>query len=274
MSSYKDGEVLSSNYRIWISGSELDINKKACITSINMLETVDGSDTCSINISDPEFLFIEDNIFIEDNSIKIQMGWSDVTTLQEFTGYISAIDIDFPENGVPKLVITCMDDTHLMNREKKNRTFKNTSNDKVVEQIVKSYGFNCVIESGYDFEVKETITQSNQTDINFITNLAGEEVYPFTARLVGKTFYYVKKGKLGTPKTSLTYMSYPHEIISFSPKINKETIQVEVGSSVLSSDKKVETSSISSSKTTDSKTGKGGGTTNNSNSSYTYNPNK
>lgn len=275
MSSYKDGELLAIEYDVWISGTQLDINKKACITSIEVKETVDGSDTCVIKISDPEFLYIEDNIFIEDNKIKVKLGWSGVTYREEFEGYISAIDVDFPSDGIPTLVVTCMDNTHLMNRKKKDNTFKNTTSAKVVQQIVKSYGFNCVVESGYDFETQETITQSQQTDIDFITKLAGDEVYPFTARLVGNTFYYVKKGRLGTPKMSLTYLQYPHEIISFSPKITKESAQVEVGSSVVSSSSKsLSTTKIKSKRTTDSKTGKGGGSTNSSNgSSYTYNPN-
>lgn len=275
MSSYKDGELLAIEYDVWISGTQLDINKKACITSIEVKETVDGSDTCVIKISDPEFLYIEDNIFIEDNKIKVKLGWSGVTYREEFEGYISAIDVDFPSDGIPTLVVTCMDNTHLMNRKKKDNTFKNTTSAKVVQQIVKSYGFNCVVESGYDFETQETITQSQQTDIDFITKLAGDEVYPFTARLVGNTFYYVKKGRLGTPKMSLTYLQYPHEIISFSPKITKESAQVEVGSSVVSSSSKsLSTTTIKSKRTTDSKTGKGGGSTNSSNgSSYTYNPN-
>lgn len=275
MASYKNGELLAIEYDVWISGTKLDINKKACITSIEVKETVDGSDICTIKISDPEFLYIEDNIFIEDNKIKVKLGWVGVTYRVEFNGYISAIDVDFPSDGTPALTITCMDNTHLMNRKKKDNTFKNTTSAKVVQQIAKSYGFNCVIESGYTFETQETITQSQQTDIDFITKLAGDEVYPFTARLVGNTFYYVKKGHLTTPKMTLTYLKYPHDIISFSPKITKESSQVEVGSSVInSSNKAMSSTTIKSSRTTDSKTGKGGGASNSSNgASYTYNPN-
>ena len=92
---------------------------------------------------------------------------------------------------------------------------------------------------------------------------------------MGNTFYYVKKGHLTTPKMTLTYLKYPHDIISFSPKITKESSQVEVGSSVInSSNKAMSSTTIKSSRTTDSKTGKGGGASNSSNgASYTYNPN-
>ena len=273
MSNYKQGGILSIVYDVWISGTMMGIDKKECINSIEIKETVDGADTATIQITDPEFLYIEDDIFLEDNTIKIKLGWSNTTYRETFEGYISAIDIDFNSNGCPKLTVTCMDKTHIMNRTKKDATFKNTTSANVVKQICKNYGYNVVVDSSYKFEVQETITQSHQTDIDFITKLANDEVYPFTARLVGNTFYYVKKGKLETPKMTLTYKKYPHEIISFSPKINKESKQVEIKSS------SVNTSNKSTSNTTGKvDSGSGSSSSNGSSSSkkasggYTYNP--
>ena len=273
MSKYKDGEVLSILYDVWISGTKLAMDKKACINSISIKETVIGSDTATLQISDPEFLFIEDNIFLEDNSIQIKLGWDNTTYRVDFQGYISALDINFDSTGCPKITLTCMDNTHVMNRAKKNNTFKNCTSAEVVKKIVQSYGYSCVVDSSYSFTKQETITQSNQTDIDFITKLAGDEVYPFTARLVGNTFYYVKMGKLETPKMELTYKKYPHDVISFSPKINKESKQVEIsGASINTS-----TKNLSSSKGTVD-TGSGSASENGSSSSdsssggYTYNP--
>lgn len=265
--------LLAIDYDVWINGTKLSTEKKVCIDSIQIKETVDGSDICTLKINDPRFLFIEDNIFIEDNKIRVKLGWSDVTYRVTFDGYISAVDILFQESGIPLLTITCMDNTHLMNRKKKDKTYTNTTSAKVVQQIVKSYGFQCVIESNYKFETQETITQSQQTDIDFITNLANSEVYPFTARLVGNTFYYVKKGQLKSPKLALSYLDYPHDIISFSPKINKETIQTEVSSStVSSSDKSLDSSKVTTDKTSSSKVTGSSGSSSSVRTSYTYDP--
>ena len=273
MSNYKQGGILSIVYDVWISGTMMGIDKKECINSIEIKETVDGADTATIQITDPEFLYIEDDIFLEDNTIKIKLGWSNTTYRETFEGYISAIDIDFNSNGCPKLTVTCMDKTHIMNRTKKDATFKNTTSANVVKQICKNYGYNVVVDSSYKFEVQETITQSHQTDIDFITKLANDEVYPFSARLVGNTFYYVKKGKLETPKMTLTYKKYPHEVISFNPKINKETKQVEIKSS------SINTSNKSTSNTTGKVDSRSGSSSSNGSSSskkssggYTYNP--
>lgn len=269
MSNYKQGDILSIVYDVWISGTKLGLEKKQCINSIEIKETVEGSDVATLQITDPEFLYIEDNIFIEENTIKIRLGWDNTTYRVEFQGYISAIDINFDDTGCPKITVTCMDNTHTMNRKRKSNTFKNCTSADVVKKIVQSYGYTCVVDSSYKFTKQETITQSNQTDIDFITKLAGDEVHPFTARLVGKKFYYVKMGKLEEPKMALTYKKYPHEIISFSPKINKEYKQVEVSSSKINtSNKEVSTSTgkVSSNEGNVSEEGKA------SSSSYTYNP--
>lgn len=273
MSNYKQGVILSIIYDVWISGTKLGIEKKACINSIEIKETVEGSDKATVQIADPEFLYIEDDIFTKDNSIKIVLGWDNTTHRVEFQGYISAIDIDFDNTGCPRITLTCMDNTHIMNRVKKNNTFKNCTSADVVKRIIQSYGYTCVVDNSYSFTVQETITQSNQTDIDFITKLAGDEVYPFTARLVGNTFYYVKMGKLETPKMTLTYKKYPHDIISFSPKINKESKKIEIsGASVNTSDKSVTTATGTTNSGGGSASENGSSSSVSSSGGYTYNP--
>lgn len=276
----KKNPVLAIQWDVWISGKKLALAKKLCITAISIKETVEGADSATIEISDPEFKYIEDNIFIEDNKIKIKMGWDSVTYRVTFEGYISAVDINFAEDGIPKLTLTCMDNTHKMNRKKKDKTYKNTTSAAVVKKIVKGYGFKCKVDSSYKFAKQETITQSHQSDIEFITKLANDEVHPITARLVGKTFYYEKMGKLKTPRMTLTYMKYPHEIISFNPKINKESKQQEIKSSSMNTSSKgvsttTGTSSGSGSGSASSNGNKNNGSNKNGGSgggSYTYNP--
>lgn len=224
-------------YEVWVKGTKLGEDRKKCINSVSVCDTVEGADTCSIDISDPDFVFIEDNIFVEKSSLRVEMGFEGCTTRQEFDGYISAVDISFPNDGVPKLKITGMDKTHLMNRTKKNKTWNNVTHADIVKNIAKSYGFKCVVESGYNFKKHESVSQSNQTDADFIQSLAKKEIYPFTCRLVGDTIYYVKKGKLSSSVMTLHYLEYPHEIISFSPQVNVETRQEETETSSVNNDK-------------------------------------
>ena len=157
--------VLSCYWNVYINGKELSKSRKECVDSIDIQELCDGSDTCTLVVHDPNFYFIEDNIFIEEATISVFLGWHGDTHRSSFSGYISAVDISFPENGYPMLSIFCLDKSHLMNRKKKKRSWDNVSNADVVKKIAQEYGFKCVVEKGYTFKVEETISQSNTTDI-------------------------------------------------------------------------------------------------------------
>ncbi len=266
-------EVLSMKYDIWIGGNKLDLDRKQCITSLSLKETDSGSSSAVINVLDPDLVFINDNIYIEDKKIKIKMWWEGHSYKHTFDGYIVAVDIDFPESGVPSLTINCMDATYKMNTKKKNKVYKKKTSAQVVQAICKSYGYKCIVESGYKFPKQDSISQSSQTDIEFITKLAGEEVHPFTARLNGNTFHYVKKGKLEKEDMmNLKYRVFPFDIISFSPRIN--TIEKEISKGKTDTKKKSASKSetTGTGKNTSLDSSKGDKSTGkNSKNSYTYN---
>ena len=231
-------KVSSCYWNVFINGQELDKTRKECIDSIDILEQCDGSDTCTLVVNDPDFYYIEDNIFIEEATVSVVMGWHGETHRVTFDGYISAIDISFPESGFPVLSIYCLDNSHVMNRKKNTRSWDNVTNAEVVEKIAQEYGFKCVVESGYTFKTEDTISQSNNTDIEFCESLASNERDPFMCKLIGDTLYYVKKGILDNPTATVYYRKFPYDVISFSPKINKETKQEEVTSADINTDTK------------------------------------
>lgn len=244
------GKVLSCYWKVSINGKELDLARRNCIEDIALGEQCDGSDTCTLKVHDPDFLYIEDNIFIEEATVDVEIGWHGDTHRIKFSGYISAIDIDFPENGYPILSVFCLDDSHVMNRKKKKRSWDNVTRAEVVKKIAQEYGFKCIIETGYTFTKEDTISQSDVTDIEFCENLAREERIPFMCKLVGNTLYYVKKGLLKDPTSTLYYRKYPYDVVSFSPRINKETLKEEVTSSDIdTSQKEVNTSTSNTNNT-------------------------
>lgn len=230
--------LLSCYWGVAINGVELDKPRREGIENIDIVEQCDGSNTCTLTVNDPDFYFIEDNIFIEEATISVVMGWHGDTHRVTFTGYISAIDISFPENGYPVLSIFCLDGSHIMNRKKKQRSWDNVTNADVIKKIAQEYGFKCVVESGYSFKKEDTISQSNSTDIEFCESLAGNERVPFMCKLIGNTLYYVKKGVLKDPSSTVYYKKFPFDVISFTPKINKETIQEEISSADINTNNK------------------------------------
>lgn len=217
-------ELLMPYYKVYIGGKELDDFQYSMITEISFEDNASGSDLLTINLADPEFIFLDDDIFVEERQVKFIGGYDNNNRVM-FEGYISVIDIDFPETGSPTLVIHCMDNTHLMNRVKKKKTWENTTRAKVAQEIFQEYGFKVVVhDSG---KVEESISQSNETDIDFVIKLAEEEIDNYLVYIEGGTAYYVKKEILASPQATLDYRDGNMQIISFSPRINKETKQVE-----------------------------------------------
>lgn len=243
-------KVLSCYWNVFINGKELDNTRKQCIESIDIVEQCDGSNTCTLLVNDPDFYYIEDNIFIEEATVKAVLGWHGDTHRVTFEGYISAIDISFPDSGFPVLSIYCLDESHVMNRKKKKRSWDNVTNADVIKKIAQEYGFKCVIEAGYTFKTEDTISQSNVTDIEFCESLAKNERVPFMCKLIGKTLYYVKKGILKEPTSTLYYRKFPYDVISFSPQINKETKKVETTSADINTNDKSVDSATATSETT------------------------
>ena len=243
--------VKSCYWSVSINGSKLSDDRRECVESISIDETDKGSDTMTLVVHDPEFLYIEDNIFVEEATVSAEMGWHDDTHRVKFSGYISAIDIDFPDTGYPIMTITCLDKTHLMNRKKKKRTWDNVTRADVAEKIAQEYGFTFVKSPDYKGKKEDTISQSGTTDIAFLESLANEEDELYICKLKGDTLYYVKRGLLGVSVADLHYKEYPHDIVSFKHRINKETREEEVEEADINTDDKSEDSATASDTQTD-----------------------
>lgn len=214
-------------YAIYINGVEIDEYRMCMLESINFEDNATGSDLLTLSFYDPDLKLLSDNIFVPNCNVSFIGGWlkGDVV---KFEGFISVIDIDFPESGTPSITLNCMDNTHIMNVEKKKRTWENTKVSTVVEQIFREYGFKAVVDD--TGEVEENISQSD-TDIKFITQLADDQYETFLVYVEGTTGYFVKKPTLGTPQATLEYREGNGDLISFSPRINKQSKQMQISSS-------------------------------------------
>ena len=219
-------DVLNPYYKIYISGKEIPSTCYPYVQGISIKKSAIGSSTCSISISDPDMLFIEGNMIVESTPIKIVYGINNVSSIiksQEdtFEGYVSVIDGDFPESGEPSVVLHCMDKTHIMNRKKKTRTWEKCTASSVADKIFREYGFKTLIT---DSKTKiDNIQQSECTDIEFVIKLLDEiKDSVYLTYIEGETAYFVQR-KASTPKATLVYRQAPYSLLSFQPRINKES---------------------------------------------------
>jgi hypothetical protein len=226
------------DYELYVGGKKLDSYRKSLIQDISLEDNASGSDLLTLTVADPDFLFIDDNIFVEDTPVKFLGGW--VGEVLEFNGYIALIDVDFPPTGFPNLTIHCMDSTHLMNRKPKKRTWNNMKDSDVAKAIFKEYGLIPVVDD--TGKVQETISQSNATDIQFLMDKAKNQPDDeFLCYVEGKYGYFVKKKLLAKAQDTLEYRKGSGRLLSFRPRIDKETKQEEIDQSNIGLDGKEQT---------------------------------
>ena len=224
-------KVLSCWYEVYLNGEKLPQNIKEQIDSLSITDSASGCSTARIVLNDFDFVFIEDDIFVEDVPIKIEGGWNECLHRFDFEGYVAAIDIDFGEEGYPVLTLNLMDATYLMSLEEKNRTWENVTSRDVVTEIAAEYGFGVeVYPENYEFILEECVSQSNASDISFIRQLADRESDLFAVYLKDdrQTLYYGLRGVLSDPVMDLWYKQETREIQSFRPQINRSTTRERV----------------------------------------------
>lgn len=212
--------VMTPFYEIYIKGKEIPKDMYPNVASAKVNFTHNGASTCTIAMNDPDMIYIEDDLIVEDVPVTVKLGFKE-TKYVEFKGFVSLVAIDFPEDGTPTLQISCMDSSHLMNRKTKKRTWSNKKVSDVVNEIFKSYGFKTVVDD--TGEVKESIEQSDNTDHEFISKLCDEiKDYMYIYYIEGDTAYFVKRKYNQEAKERIVYKQEPYNLLSFSPKINKE----------------------------------------------------
>lgn len=223
-------DVSAMSWAMSLHGENLDHEHKLAVKSISMEETCKGSDSITVTIEDPDMYYIESDLYLTDTPVSFDFWFQGTSEKYSFYGYISTIDIEFSEEGTPTVELYCLDKTHLMQRVKNTQTWNKVRSIDVVKEKVEGYGFKLVYEEDYEYLTEDSISQSHQTDIEFLEGLADGERELFVAKLIGDTFFYIRLGLLAEPKAQLFYRydAVSNNVKSFRPRIDKEERKVEV----------------------------------------------
>lgn len=252
-------DIIRCAFGLTINNKQMGGEMLSKVTDISVDLEVGVPDSITITINDVEGEFIEDEIIVKEAPLICSVVLHDTEEcMYYFSGFISAIDIKFNESFCPVMVLHCMDETHRANKEKKKRSWPSKTSAQVVQEICKEYGWKCYVEPSYPFPVQASITQNNKTDLEFLKELADDELDLFVANLVtekdGKsTMYYVIEGFIDKENAiQLEYGETPYDIISFSPQLNKESRQSKSESSNINkATKGTESATISNSESTE-----------------------
>lgn len=191
---YKD--FYAPSYLISVDGTK--ISDTIAIEILRVETSIDGTaDSFSFRIANAyditnnEFQWL--TTFSLGKVIEISLGYVDKMSAV-FSGHITSVVVDFPDEGSPGLIVRGMDISYLMMKGTKSRSWNKKKYSDVVEEIAKTYGFKTHIDATTtEFP---TLSQSQINDYHFIQNLANLVNYDFF--VVGKNLYFRK------PLTAMT----------------------------------------------------------------------
>lgn len=220
-----DAKYLEPYFEIWIGGKKLDYEIMRLVEEVVYEDHAHGSDICTIVINDPLQKLVEDKQFAQEAPFKLIGGFR-FKRREMMKGYIALVDYQYPDDGCPQLVIHAMDETYKADKKFVKKTFKNTTRWAVIQQIVAKYGWKVRGKPNKWLSKKEdTISQSDQTDIQFILSLA-DECNCIAFYRSGYIYVYERDYKAKPVKT-YRYKQPPFDIISFDSRVVVKDLEQE-----------------------------------------------
>lgn len=131
---------LAPRYLIKVEGTELKEDVTSLISSVEYLEQENSAAKISINVSNPEFRFLESKTFAEGNKLDLWMGYVDRPLAFMGRGIIVKPNPRFPRRGMPTMSIVAHDISRkLMDAGDKDRgkVYKKKSDSEIASEIFK-----------------------------------------------------------------------------------------------------------------------------------------
>lgn len=186
----KYANFFSPIFEVHVNGSK--ISDDIAVTDLRVETTIESkSESFSLQITNAfdleksEFKWLDS--FTVGKPILIKAGYLD-KLVPVFNGYITSVICDFPEDGVPAIIVRGMDLSFLMMKGAKSNSWEKKKYSDVVKEIAKKHGAKTKVDDTK--EVIGTIAQNQIDDYHFLEHLAGIVNYDFF--VVGKTLYFRK----------------------------------------------------------------------------------
>ena len=171
-------------FKILVGGNALPDDAAIDILTVQVSTYVEGASMFTVTFnnwdsSDQDFKWMDVDLLSEGTEIEVQIGFVDAyKTL--IIGEVTAIEPEFPADGVPILNVHGYDRLHRFRRGRKTRSFTHMKDSQIAEQIARDLQLRAEVE---DTQVThDYLLQHNQTDIDFLLERARRIRYEVMVR--------------------------------------------------------------------------------------------
>jgi len=216
---------MKPDFAVYLDGNKLQGEEAAAILGIRVFQTRSGASAFEVIVSDPELKWQSKPTFTDAKEVKIELGTAGKLK-KIFDGEITAWRTELERSGPSVLVLRGLDRSHRMMRAKKTKTYANASPIDCAQQIASQYGLTAKTRAGSPAPVKMFRFQANQTDYEFLRQMADLEGYLFY--IEGSELHFERPQISSTDDAEF---SFGMEVKTFLPVANfrKPAGAVEVG---------------------------------------------
>lgn len=190
-------------FAVVVNGRKLEREQAWQITGVTVEDRLDSPSMFTLDVAsnDSGAAWLDDDKrFAIGDKIGIQLGYRGTGVHSMIDGEVTALEIEFTAQSLPRLSVRGYDCQHRLQRGRKVRTFLKQTDADIARQIAS--------EAGVSADVKDTkirhdyIIQANQTDLAFLQERAryiGHEIH-----VEGRTLYFRPTGHTAAPALSLS----------------------------------------------------------------------
>lgn len=223
-----------------IDGRQLSADELEFLISVSLDEDSDKSDELTLVFWDPDLT--RQARYLEDQVVAFSGGWrGDIVKM--FYGTIATVEIDGPEDGVPKLTLKCLDMGVAMSADTEPRSWANMKDSDIAKSIAQSGSLIPVVQDT-DKVYEQVVKPKGQSDMQFLQNRA--ESIGYECFISGVELHFHEKGHAEGSATKLEYRQGEHNLLSFNVRHNKGAKQLEVTTSDVDPETKEQSSHTAS----------------------------
>ncbi|MBN1247127.1 MAG: phage late control D family protein, partial [Anaerolineae bacterium] len=203
---------LASQIRIKIGGTEVQPDAMAHVLAVEVDQHAYVPDMFTVRIQDPEFELIDKGPFDLTEEIEIAAQTQDGEWVDLVKGEITALEPEFQEGMIARLVVRGYDKSHRLYRETKSTAHLNKKDSDLATEIAQAAGLQAEVET--TSAVYNHIFQHNQSDLAFLKERAwriGYECYVVDDKLI------FKKPAVAGGDVQLTWGD---DLLSFYPRMS------------------------------------------------------
>jgi phage protein D len=204
-------------FKVLIGGNALPDDAALDILTVQVCTYVEGVSMFSVAFNNwhslqQDFKWIDGDLLREGTALEVQVGFVDhFKTL--IVGEVTALEPEFPADGVPILNVHGYDRLHRFRRGRKTRSFTKMKDSQIAEQIARDLQLRAQVENTQ--VTHDYLLQYNQTDIDFLLERARRIRYEVTVQ--DNTLHF---RKAANNQNQVITLKYGQTLQAFYPRLS------------------------------------------------------